>query len=86
MMRESIELPDRQAEFIREAIASGKFDSVSEAIRAGIVLLEERLAEEARREAELRVLLEEGIASGLSEKKPEDVWAAVEAKYRESDA
>lgn len=54
--------PDYEA-FIQRQIAKGRFGTVSEAIRAGLRLLEE---DELKLE-ELRVAIDEGYASGEPE-------------------
>jgi antitoxin ParD1/3/4 len=56
----SIVLEDDDAEFIRRRIADGRFGSTSDAVRAGLRLLEE---EEAKLER-LRAAIDEGDASG----------------------
>ena len=59
----SLSLGDHFAEFIEEQIASGRFTSASEVVRAGLRLLEEN---EARLSA-LRGALVEGERSGEPE-------------------
>ena len=86
MVSENINLTDKQAEFIRRSIEAGEFEDVSEVVRAGIHLLEEWQAERLKREAELGAMLDEAKASGLSDRTPEAVWAASEARYRRDDA
>jgi len=66
--------------FIREQVQSGRFDNVSEVVRAGLRLLEER---EERKQPELEALRAEiaaGQASG-SAKPAEGVFDRLEAKY-----
>lgn len=82
MVKENVELPERQAAFIREIVAAGRYESVSEAVRAGVNLLEQCLAEEAKQQDALRTLLEEAQASGMSERTPLEVWAAVESRFK----
>ncbi|MBS0508837.1 MAG: type II toxin-antitoxin system ParD family antitoxin [Proteobacteria bacterium] len=66
--------------FIRDQVQSGRFNNVSEVVRAGLRLLEER---EERKQLELDALRAEiaaGRASGLA--KPADaVFDRLEAKY-----
>ena len=59
----SIALGDHFQSFVEEQIASGRFGSVSEVVRAGLRLLEER---EAKLDA-LRHAVKEGIESGPAE-------------------
>ena len=59
----SIALGEHFQSFVEEQIASGRFGSVSEVVRAGLRLLEER---EAKLDA-LRHAVKEGIESGPAE-------------------
>jgi antitoxin ParD1/3/4 len=63
MKTTSIDLGDQQTEFIERQIAKGQFASASEAVRAGLRLLEEQELKIER----LRLALEEGEASGAPE-------------------
>jgi antitoxin ParD1/3/4 len=56
----SISLDDHFAEFLAREVASGRYRSASEVIRAGLRLLEDRETELAA----LRAALAEGEASG----------------------
>ena len=86
MKTESVEIPDRQAKFIQEIITAGRYESVSEVVRAGVVLLEERLAHEERQREKLRKMLDEAIAGGLSDRTPEEIWDEAEARYFKDNA
>lgn len=70
----SVTLGDTYDSFIRRQIASGRFGSASEAIRAGLRLLEEQ--EMAL--SHLRAALEEGYESG--EPEPFDFDTFIAAK------
>jgi antitoxin ParD1/3/4 len=59
----SIVLGDHFTEFLAAQVATGRYGSASEVIRAGLRLLEER---EAKLE-ELRALIDAGEASGIAE-------------------
>lgn len=61
--------------FTREQVASGRFGSTSEVIRAGLRLLE---AEEQKLEA-LRAAIQEGLDSGVA--RPFDFDAFMERKF-----
>lgn len=72
----SFSLGEHFAEFIDERIATGRYGSASDVVRAGLRLLEEH---EARVDV-LRQALIEGENSGASE--PFDFDAFIEAKRR----
>ena len=61
-------------------IAEGRFESASEAVRAGLRMLE---AEEARLEM-LKTAIREGVESGISDRTPEDVRSDVRARLADS--
>ncbi|MBI2425789.1 MAG: type II toxin-antitoxin system ParD family antitoxin [Candidatus Hydrogenedentes bacterium] len=81
MTTEHIELAEEQAAFVREGIEAGRFASVSDAVNAGLHLLEARFAEEYRRQAELKKLLDDAVAGGISPRSAEEIWAAAEANF-----
>lgn len=72
----SISLGDHFADFVDEQVATGRYSSASEVVRAGLRLLEER---EASMQA-LRAALIEGERSGASE--PFDFEAFIAAKRK----
>ena len=79
-MPTSIALGNHFKTFIREQVQSGRFNNVSEVVRAGLRLLEER---EERKQLELEALRTEiaaGQASGNA-KPAEAVFERLEAKY-----
>lgn len=76
----SVALGNHFEMFVRSQVQQGRFNNVSEVIRAGLRLLEEG---EARRQLELRALRAE-IAAGLDSGEPlseEEVFGRLEAKY-----
>jgi antitoxin ParD1/3/4 len=79
-MPTSVALGNHFETFIRDQVQNGRFNNVSEVVRAGLRLLEER---EDRRQLELEALRAEiaaGRASGPN--KPADVvFDRLEAKY-----
>ncbi|MBI1317524.1 MAG: hypothetical protein GC168_01060 [Candidatus Hydrogenedens sp.] len=81
MSSEHIELPERQAAFIRKLIAEGHFGDMQQVIRAGVSLLEERFAEEDGQKETLRQLMDEALSGPRSERSPKDIWEAAEARY-----
>ena len=66
----SIALSDHFAEFLNEQVASGRYGSASEVVRAGLRLLEEREAALA----DLRAEIAKGEASGVAEGFDVDEW------------
>lgn len=79
-MPTSVALGNHFETFIRDQVQSGRFNNVSEVVRAGLRLLEEQ---EQRKQLELEALRAEiaaGRASGST--KPADaVFDRLEAKY-----
>ncbi|HZX26243.1 MAG TPA: type II toxin-antitoxin system ParD family antitoxin [Telluria sp.] len=80
-MPTSVALGNHFETFVREQIQSGRFNNVSEVIRAGLRLLEEQ-EERSRLELEaLRAQIEAGRESG-STRSADDVLRRLESKYR----
>lgn len=77
-MPTSVALSPHFETFIRRQVDSGRFNNVSEVVRAGLRLLEEREAEQAAKLQALREAVAVGLASGpdLSE---EEVFDELEA-------
>ncbi len=80
-MPTSVALSPHFETFIRQQIDSGRYNNVSEVVRAGLRLLEEREAEQAAKLQALREAIAVGLASGpdLSE---EEVFDELEAKLQ----
>jgi len=80
-MPTSVALGPHFESFIRQQVDSGRFNNVSEVVRAGLRLLEEREAEQAAKLQALREAIAVGLASGpdLSE---EEVFDELEAKLQ----
>jgi antitoxin ParD1/3/4 len=66
--------------FVRHQVESGRFNNVSEVVRAGLRLLEEREAEQAAKLQSLREAISVGAASGPGISEAE-VFDRLEAKY-----
>jgi len=80
-MPTTVALGSHFEEFVREQVASGRYNNVSEVIRAGLRLLEEREAEQAAKLQALREAIAVGLASGPGI--PEDeLFDRLERKYR----
>lgn len=76
----SVTLGDHFSSFVSNKIAEGRFQSASEAVRAGLRLLE---AEETRLDL-LKAAVQEGIDSGVSERTPEEVRSDVRQRLADS--
>lgn len=79
-MPTSVALSDHFKTFIRDQVQSGRFNNVSEVVRAGLRLLEEQ---EERKQLELEALRAEiaaGRASGPA-KSADAVFNRLEARY-----
>jgi antitoxin ParD1/3/4 len=63
----SVSLSIHQQEFVESLVKSGRYQGVSEVVRAGLRLLEERESRHKALIARLEAAVEEGLASGESE-------------------
>ncbi|MNR45765.1 Antitoxin ParD1 [compost metagenome] len=66
-MPSSYSIGDHYEAFAKELVASGRYASVSEVLRDGLRLMEEREALRAWKLAELRKAIQEGLDSGTAE-------------------
>jgi antitoxin ParD1/3/4 len=78
-MPRSFALGEHFEEFIDAQVIGGRYNNASEVVRDALRLLEDR---ERQRQLEVRGLLEQGRASGLSDRPGEAVLDRLEAKYR----
>ncbi|MFZ5486109.1 MAG: type II toxin-antitoxin system ParD family antitoxin [Pseudomonadota bacterium] len=80
-MPTSVALSPHFEAFVRQQVESGRFNNVSEVVRAGLRLLEEREAEQVAKLQALREAVAVGLASGpdLSE---EEVFDELEARLQ----
>ncbi|NWC95756.1 MULTISPECIES: type II toxin-antitoxin system ParD family antitoxin [unclassified Pseudomonas] len=81
-MATSVALSPHFEDFIQQQLASGRFNNVSEVIRAGLRLLEEQQQQFAARQLELKAALAEGLASGKP-RLADEVFDELEAKFRD---
>jgi len=86
MKHETIQLTDAQAAFIQARIDAGDFANASEVIRAGLRMLADYQEDKAKREAELRRILDEAEAGGISPRSHEEIWADARARILRADA
>ncbi len=77
-VKKSISITDQQADWIKAQIASGNYNNDSEIIRAAIREKQER---EAGIEA-IRAAIVEGEQSGVSDRTPQEVFAAARERLR----
>lgn len=61
MPTQNVNLQDHQANFIRERIATGRFQNASEVVRAGLRLLEQQEAENELKLQALREAIQVGL-------------------------
>ena len=78
-MPRSFALGERLEEFIDAQVTGGRYNNASEVVRDALRLLEDQ---DRQRQLELRRLLEQGRASGLSDEPGEAVLDRLETKYR----
>jgi antitoxin ParD1/3/4 len=78
-MNLNISLPDSDAEFVREKVASGRFRSDSDVVREALRIMQVAEREEAEKLTWLREAWRDGIGSG--EAAPID-FAALKAEAR----
>lgn len=81
MIRKTITLSDNQDAWIKAQIARGAFTNDSEYIRD----LVRRDQEGQNKLSDLRDAIAEGLASGVSERSIDDIWAAAEERARSAD-
>jgi antitoxin ParD1/3/4 len=72
MKAATVQIAEKQSEFVERQITEGRFGSLSEAVRAALELLEEQELKIER----LRRSLEEGEASGEPEPFDMDIYIA----------
>jgi antitoxin ParD1/3/4 len=75
MHRKTITLTDKLESWVKIQVDSGKFGNDSEYFRDLVRRDQERQEAETR----LRNLLDDAEASGISERNPQEIWAAAEA-------
>lgn len=79
-MPTSIALSPHFEEFVRQQVDSGRFNNVSEVVRAGLRLLEEHEAEQAAKLHALRAAIAQGLNSGPAVP-ADEVFDRLTAKY-----
>lgn len=80
-MPTSVALGPRFETFVREQIASGRYNNVSEVLRAGLRLLEDEERAREMKLQDLRAAIKAGLESGRA-RPAEEAFDRLEAKYR----
>lgn len=79
-MPTSVALNDHFEEFLHRQVGSGRYNNVSEVIRAGLRLLEDQEVRQAIAHEELRLAIAAGVTSG-PDVSGKQVFDRLEAKY-----
>lgn len=78
MPTRNVNLTNELDEFVAAKIKSGRYESISEVVRAGLRSLEREEQEYEEKVKALRVAIKEGLDSGIAEGDPfEEVWASL---------
>lgn len=80
-MPTSVALSPHFENYLRQQVASGRYNNVSEVIRAGLRLLEEQETRHAIQLEELRLAITAGLASGPADVAGDQIFDRLEAKY-----
>jgi antitoxin ParD1/3/4 len=84
-MPTSVALSSHFEQFVREQVESGRFNNVSEVVRAGLRLLEDQQIQASMKVDALRAAIASGMASGPGIP-ADEVFDRLEAKYRAMEA
>jgi antitoxin ParD1/3/4 len=82
-MPTSVALSPHFESFVKEQVSTGRFNNVSEVVRAGLRLLEDQEHAHALKLEELRAAIQAGAASGQGVP-AEEVFARLEQKYAQA--
>ena len=80
-MPTSVALSPHFENFIQEQVKSGRYNNVSEVVRAGLRLLEDQNAHAKIQHEEMRTAIAAGLASGTGQS-ADAVFDRLETKYR----
>ncbi|SEH75154.1 antitoxin ParD1/3/4 [Rheinheimera pacifica] len=78
MQRKTITLTPQQDEWVKAQVASGQFGNDSEYIRH--LVRQDQMRQQAK--AELGDILDQALASGVSESSPLDIWQAALMRHK----
>lgn len=79
-MPTSVALSPHFESFVKQQVSAGRFNNVSEVVRAGLRLLEDQEQAQALKLQELRAAIQAGAASGAGIP-ADEVFARLEDKY-----
>lgn len=82
-MPTSVALSPHFESFVKQQVSTGRFNNVSEVVRAGLRLLEDQEQLKSLKMQELRSAVEAGAASGAGVN-ADSVFDRLEQKYRKS--
>jgi antitoxin ParD1/3/4 len=77
-VRKTITLTDAQDDWIKAQVANGDFTNDSEYFR-------DLIRRDQEKERALKAAIDEGLASGISPRTVDDIWAEAEARYKASE-
>ncbi len=77
MAKFSITMPDEMGKYVQETMKARQFENTSEYFRRLVREDQER----EKKISELRAILDEAEASGISDRKVEDIWNEAEQRY-----
>lgn len=77
-VRKTITLTDAQDNWIKAQVANGDFTNDSEYFR-------DLIRRDQEKERALKAAIDEGLSSGVSERRVDDIWAEAEARYLSSN-
>lgn len=77
-VRKTITLTDAQDDWIKAQVVSGDYTNDSEYLR-------DLIRREQEKASALKAAIDEGLASGPSERSLHDIWATAEARHLSSD-
>ena len=77
-IRKTITLTDAQDEWIKAQVTNGDFTNDSEYFR-------DLIRRDQEKERALKAAIDEGLASGPSDRSVDEIWAEAEARYSDSN-
>ncbi|HEV7693562.1 MAG TPA: type II toxin-antitoxin system ParD family antitoxin [Hyphomonadaceae bacterium] len=78
MAKISISMSDKMEKYVADRVESGDFNNTSEYFRD----LVRRDQSKQDAEANLKIMMERSLKSGLSKRTPQEIWGAAEERYK----